>query len=368
MKDLFAMHSWFTRMFSLILAALGLGVVVFKASDPTPVPLSNPGLHATRTGISPTLLSWIDVHAHLDPEDREGAIRAALQAITAENQGKIVFMPPPFNGTDSGRYDAELILPHLQGYKNKLASLGGGGSLNVMIQESVISGDAGPEIRRRFKEKAEELLRAGAAGFGEMAAEHFQGATAYQSAPPDHPLFLLLADIAAEHGVPIDLHMEAVPQPMPLPSDQRSGPNPPQLPANIAALERLLDHNRRARIIWAHAGADNTGYRTPQLCRRLLQSHPNLYMELKIDPAKLGKNFLLEGGTGGKIRPEWLQLLQEFPDRFLAGSDQHYPEPVAALQRRQAVMLLLNQLPPELQRKIAAENALRLYPTPGGNP
>ena len=29
--------------------------------------------------------------------------------------------------------------------------------------------------------------------------------------PPDHPLYLLLADIAAQHGVPIDLHMEAVP-------------------------------------------------------------------------------------------------------------------------------------------------------------
>ena len=52
----------------------------------------------------------------------------------------------------------------------------------------------------------------GAAGFGEMAAEHFSGGTPYQFAPPDHPLFLLLADIAARHDVPIDQHMNAVPR------------------------------------------------------------------------------------------------------------------------------------------------------------
>ncbi len=30
--------------------------------------------------------------------------------------------------------------------------------------------------------------------------------------PPDHPLFLVLAEVAAKYGIPIDLHMEAVPE------------------------------------------------------------------------------------------------------------------------------------------------------------
>ena len=226
-----------------------------------------------------------------------------------------------------------------------------------MIQQSVRSGNAGAEIQREFRERAEELLRMSVAGFGEMAAEHFAGATPYQYAPPDHPLFLLLADIAAQHGVPIDLHMEAVPRAMPLPSDLRSPPNAPQLHENIPAFERLLAHNPRAKIIWAHAGADGTGYRTPDLCRRLLQSHPNLYMEIKLDPENPGKNFPI---AGGKIKPDWLNLFQDFPDRFIIGSDQHYPEPKGP-QRWQAVVLLFNQLPADLRKKIGVENALHIY-------
>src|SRR6266853_6559367 len=68
------------------------------------------------------------------------------------------------------------------------------------------SGNAGGEIRRTFRERAEEIVRQGAVGFGEMTAEHFAGGTPYQYAPADHPLFLLLADIAAQHRVVIDFH------------------------------------------------------------------------------------------------------------------------------------------------------------------
>lgn len=308
---------------------------------------------------------FVDAHTHLDPADPRRAVQAALQTMTIEYAAKIIIMPPPFAAEDPGRYDADLILPYVQPYEGKLAVLGGGGTLNIMIHQSVVSGDAGPEVRANFREKAEELLRAGAVGFGEMAAEHFQGGTSYQSSPPDHPLFLLLADIAAEHGVPIDLHMEAVPQTMSLPPDQRSSPGSSRLQANIASFERLLRHNPRAHIIWAHAGSDFTGHRTPDLCRRLLKAHPNLYMELKIDPARPGKNSLLTHGASGRIKPEWLQLFRAFPDRFLVGTDQHYPEPAASLQRWQAIVGLLRQLPPELRRKIVIDNAIHLYPDTG---
>ncbi len=337
------------RIVVVLLVALALFSVGYSAGQKhAPVPTE-----AVRS-ISP----FIDVHAHLEPGDPAHSIQAALQAMPGENAAKIVFMPPPFTADDPARYDAEIILPAVKGHADKFAVLGGGGSLNAMIQQSVRSGEAGPEIRRKFKARAEDLLRQGVSGFGEMTAEHFQGATPYQSAPPDHPLFLLLADIAAEHGLPIDLHMEAIPEDMPPPAPMKS---PPQLHANIAALERLLAHNPRAPIIWAHAGWDNTGYRTPALCRRLLAAHPNLYMDVKIDPAKPGKNSPLANGGSGAIKPDWLRLFQDFPDRFVVGSDQHYPEPLPGPQRWEAVVLLLNQLPDGLRQKIAMENAARLY-------
>jgi predicted TIM-barrel fold metal-dependent hydrolase len=317
-----------------------------------------PSALAARPAMSP----FVDVHTHPDPSDPTRSVQAALEAMKLENAAKIVFMPPPFTADDPARYDAEIILNAVKGHADKLAVLGGGGSLNAMIQQSARSGDASPEAQRKFKARAEELIRLGAAGFGELTAEHFQGATPYQSAPPDHPLFLLLADIAAEHGVPIDLHMEAVPQTMPLPAPLKSPPNPPQLQANIAAFERLLEHNPRARIIWAHAGWDNTGYRTAGLCRRLLQAHPNLYMDVKIDPLKPGKNSPLANGASGAIKPEWLQLFQDFPGRFVVGTDQHYPEPLPGPQRWEAIVPLLNQLPANLRQKIGMENAAQLYP------
>src|SRR6266852_2903309 len=226
------------------------------------------------------------------------------------------------------------------------------------------SGTAGPEVRQKFEDRAEQIVRDGAVGFGEMSSEHlsFSPSQAYETAPPDHPLFLLLADIAAAHNVPIELHLDVVPQTMSLPFGLKSPPNPSSLSENLTSFERLLAHNPHAKIIWAHAGSDSLGYRTPDLCRRLLQAHPNLYMEIKIDPQELGKNPPLT--ADGKIKPEWLKLFTDFPDRFVIGSDQHYASGrlMTGAQRWQMAVLLLNQLPSDLQRKIGSENAPRMFP------
>ena len=84
-------------------------------------------------------------------------------------------------------------------------------------------------------------------------------------------------------------------------------------------------------------------------------------MDVKIDPAKPGKNSPLTNGASGAIKPEWLKLFQDFSDRFAVGTDQHYPEPLPGPQRWEAVVLLLNQLPDGLRQKMAMENAVRLY-------
>ena len=194
-----------------------------------------------------------------------------------------------------------------------------------------------------------------------MTAEHFDGLTPYQYAPANHPLFLALADIAAKYDVPIDLHMEAVPKSMLLPSDLKSPPNAPQLHGNIQALERLLFHNTRAKIIWAHAGTDLTGFRTPDLCRQLLRAHPNLCYGNQDGHPKCRAR-IIPTADDGKIKPEWLKLFEDFPDRFIIGSDQHYPEGKSSEQRWQTVVLLFNQLPSDVRHKIGTENVLRIFP------
>jgi len=286
--------------------------------------------------------AFIDGHVHLEPGDPRASVAAALRAMPGEGALQLVVMPPPFTFGDPARYDAEVFLALAQESGGRILVLGGGGSLNAMLQESAAAVAVPPPAMGRFRARAIEILERGAAGFGELAAEHFSGATPYQSVAADHPMLLALAEIAGERGVPIVLHLEA-------------------LQSNMDAFERLLAHEPRARIVWAHAGWDNTGYRTPALCRRLLAAHPNLYMDIKVDPARVGLQSLLAAGASGAVRPEWLSLLREFPDRFVMGTDQHYPEPGAATQRWQAALRVLEGLPAELREAIAIGNARRLF-------
>jgi hypothetical protein len=93
--------------------------------------------------------------------------------------------------------------------------------------------------------------------------------------------------------------------------------------------------------------------------RPLLRAHPNLYMEIKYDPTAPGKNPPM---VNGKIVPEWLKLYEEFPDRFLIGSDQHFDPPAKGpLARAQGNALLLSQLPADLRKKIGVDNPLAIY-------
>ncbi|HWF13167.1 MAG TPA: amidohydrolase family protein [Candidatus Acidoferrales bacterium] len=307
----------------------------------------------------PALTPFVEEHAHFDETDPVGSVRSALTEMGRENAAMILFQISPDTFDHPGHYDSEVILAEVKKHPGKLAITGGGGSLNSIIMQSVATGDAGPAVQKKFKDRADELLREGVVGFGEMTAEHFSGYTPYQYAPMDHPLYLMLADIAAAHHVPIDLHMEAVPQDMALPAGLKSPPNAPRLHANIAAFERFLSHNPNAKVIWAHLGSDFTGFRTVDLDRRLLAAHPNLYMEIKTDPVAPGLNYPL--AADGKIKPEWLKLFTDFPDRFVIGSDQHYPEPKGEDRRWQEVILLFNQLPANVRKKIGTENVASIY-------
>lgn len=312
---------------------------------------------------------YIDTHAHLDGRvprgipDYDGAVQVALRIMDALNIARTVVMPPPFPPKHPNRYDYEDFLSALRNHSERFAFLGGGGSLNGMIQEALTSGRTLPSLEQEFDARAERILRDGAVGFGELAAEHlsFNPRHPYESAPPDHPLFLRLAEIAARHGVPIDLHMEAVAHDMPLPTRFLTPPNAPTLRENLSGLERLLAHNREARIVWAHAGWDNTGHWTVELCRRLLEKHPNLYMSIKIDSLSLPDNRPLENRV---IRPEWVELLRAFPDRFVIGSDQFYTSPRLPIRRvpsAEGPRAFLNQLPADLAQKVGIDNPRRLY-------
>jgi predicted TIM-barrel fold metal-dependent hydrolase len=256
----------------------------------------------------------------------------------------------------------------LKKYPGRFAWLGGGESLNIMIHKAAKKRTVDSSLKKRFRETALNILDKGAVGLGEFAVEHFSfnHDHPYESVPADHPLFLLLADIAAERGVPVDIHMVAVPGDMPLPKRRillRSGRNPDMLRENITAFERLLRHNRGAKIIWSHVGWCNTGYRTTELCEKLLKRHPNLYIGFKLSRESVPETRPLTEDKS-RIKTAWLGLMQAFPDRFVIGTDQFYTPPggrAIGPQKTEDTKRFMILLPPDLARSIGIENPRRIF-------
>lgn len=302
----------------------------------------------------------IDTHVHMIRSIRRGSpdVSSALRTMDAFRVEMAIILPPPFPPGHPGTYGRRELEPIAREHPGRFAFVAGGESLNPIIHRTAPEA-ATPEIIREFRREAEIIVNSGAAGFGELTAEHFssgRGNHPYESTRPDHPLFLVLADIAARHGMPIDLHMEAVPRDMPTPEWIARGANPNDLKENISGLERLLAHNRDARIVWAHAGWDLTGARTVALMRAMLSKHPNLYMSVKLDAR--GPQLTSALGPDETIRPGWLALLKDFPDRFLIGSDQFYDE---GSQRLARVRKFVDRLPADIASRVGRENAKRIY-------
>ena len=290
--------------------------------------------------------------------DRQGVAKALIVVVPAGRQP----------GAAAYRAMRQAVRRH----PGRLFLMAGGATLGPMMQRTDPA-RVGAETRRRFAARAEAVLEAGAKGFGEMIAYHLCMAEghSFQAAPADHPLFLMLADIAARHGVPIDVHMEAVETPMRTPDNLRRAcrANPPRLEPTIPAFERLLAHHREARIVWQHIGWDNVGRMRLGLMRRLLDRHPNLYLALRVE-ARVDQ----VGGGGPmpnrivdrqmRVRPDWLGFMTDFQDRLMIGADEFIGPVERPRQRARSfseTWSILDQLPPRIAAKIGRDNAARVY-------
>ncbi|HSM39175.1 MAG TPA: hypothetical protein VK862_00365, partial [Afifellaceae bacterium] len=244
-------------------------------------------------------IPWIDTHVHVS--GGSGGRSAARYRETVEQAraaigeggfaGAILMPTPQLHPARAGYTTLEGIIDAAQAYPDRFAFLGGGGSLNPMINLESPDGKVSEALRRRFERRAERILALGAVGFGEMTALHFSITDnhPFESVPADHPLFLLLADIAARHDVPIDFHMEPVVRDMETPDYLRARDNPDRLRRNIDGFERLLAHNPKAKIVWVHAGTALLPHRTVALTEELMDRHPNLYLQIGVRPGKVEK-------------------------------------------------------------------------------
>lgn len=107
----------------------------------------------------------------------------------------------------------------------------------------------------------------------------------------------------------------------------------------------------KVRLIWAHTGIGGAPVaRVDQLMAR----YPLLMGELSYRPGLTC--------DGGKLCPEWRQLLLKYPNRFLVGSDtwvnqrwQYYDDLMKGYRT------WLGDLPPDVARRIAWDNGANLF-------
>ena len=253
-------------------------------------------------------------------------------------------------------------------HPTRLRHLGGGARLKSMLQD-IPADRVGPAYKEEFRRIANAVLDEGALGFGEMISYHLcmTERHSFQYAPPDHPLFLVLADVAAARGVAIDLHMEAigVRRPMPANMARKCSKNPSHLEPTVPGLERLLAHNRGARVVWQHIGWDNTGEMTLDLLSRLLDRHSNLFLALRVPQHPPAGRILPNRITDPsyRITNQWLAFMEKYPDRLVIGSDE-FVSPGGGNDLAPSFDRTWNmvpQLPPGLAAKIGGANARRIY-------
>ncbi|WP_199911674.1 amidohydrolase family protein [Dongshaea marina] len=185
-------------------------------------------------------------------------------------------------------------------------------------------------------------------GIGEVLTRHdsLTALTEGEQARADHPAMMKVYQLAARYDLPVIVHSNITSE------RERS-------PLYLGEIENALKGNPKTRIIWAHAGASNTLLRRQSLdfvlpeLRQLLERYPNLYV--------LGSWSLrdLMIPEEGKADPQWIQLIKDYPDRFMLGSDLvgTFKNLAKALHGWDPV---LDHLPASIAEKVAQTNMLKL--------
>jgi predicted TIM-barrel fold metal-dependent hydrolase len=217
------------------------------------------------------------------------------------------------------------------------------GPLGIDRRREEMSYGMDPEIAQQIAAEYEKVLRFGVyRGLGEIPTYHPGRPVPIA---PDSPLILKLLELAGQYGVPINIHCTA--------SDR-----------GATRMAQALQRHPKTTVIWAHGGS-----RLSEVSN-FLRDYPNLYFDL----STLHPPWPLRGGRThlayrGVIDRTWRELLEAYPDRFLVAFDfgtgfggaiQSTPLS-AAREVGEFFQSVLAQLTPSTARKIAYENAERLY-------
>jgi Tat protein secretion system quality control protein TatD with DNase activity len=293
----------------------------------------------------------IDAHAHIGGSFNWTTI---IEAMNKTGVSKQIVMARAYPGRDESDLpgDDQLALGLAEKYPGRLYPL-------VGMQRPLLTGadkwlKPTPEIEALIRQTETKLASGKFYGIGEVIVRHWAyspGVHAEQDNPIYSELMRRFSRLAARYDVPIVIHMEGY-------------------PTLVTDFARLMSENPGTRYVWAH----NCGRSKAEVIRGLLSRFKNLFCDLG------GMTNVTTGyGSGwprseefttliersGVLSPEMKALFEEFPDRFMVGTDvAHAPAMRFYEGRVQRFRELLEQLVPEARAKIAEDNAIRIYKLP----
>jgi hypothetical protein len=304
-------------------------VAAATAVPPTPAPTDTPTPEPTATPIVAAELPIIDLHFHPTGAWGDGLV-ALLDRLNVRAVGGGAPVP-----------DAD-ALALAERYAPRVAPFGGGfHTKQFVLRLGAAAWNLENADVRAYLDALEADVAAGRfAGIGEVhvdsTASYFTGTPPVRY-PADAPMIQRLWSMSAAYGVPLQVHMDGSPD-------------------SVASLERLLASDRAGTLLWAHTGH----YAEPPLLRRLLQEHPNLCAELSYRGSVSRSYTAVPIDRGGVLREEWRALLEEFPGRFVVGTDISWVSSTEYERHIGYWRSVLGQLTPETAAMLAYRNAERL--------
>lgn len=187
---------------------------------------------------------------------------------------------------------------------------------------------------------------------GEVMTRHddLTALTYGEPARADNQALDAVFTFAGEHDLPIFLHSDI-------------GSVWRREPIYISEVDTAVGNHPNTRFVWCHAGISRR-IDIPTLTtdiEGMLKKHPNLWVDISW---VVYENDLLD--TAGKPQDKWVALVEEFPDRFMIGTDKvghfaDYPPEITKYYK------FLDQLKPETAKKLARENLLSVLPKSGAS-
>jgi predicted TIM-barrel fold metal-dependent hydrolase len=279
------------------------------------------GLSATtKTGgasepLKPSAIIFTDAHVHLnDPEMQLRLMREA------GNRRAIVFW-----GRNSTN---ELLVQWAQEHPGRFIPFASISPERSSYRKYWDAGDTA------LLDVLERHLKQGVVrGIGEISVAHFPG-RGFPEADysPLHPVMRGMMDLAREYDVPVNIHCEIT---------------------RIREFEQLLRAYPKVTVIWAHGG-----YTPYYIAKRMLADHPNLFYELsartwQTHPRSPDYTILKDGV---QVWPRWLQLIEDYPRRFLIGTDASHHDLERERSKIEAVRSFLLQLSEGTRERVAHKN------------